>query len=102
PVRAGADLPAVAPAAGKAMSPAGAAAAGRLAYMEFWQGHGQLFVQDLGNGERTAVATTGRALDFTPAFSPDGKTLAFSRATEEGTDVYTVNAKDNCCLQRLT
>src|SRR5207244_5788714 len=35
-------------------------------------------------------------------FSPDGKTLAFSRATDEGTDVYTVNIKDNCCLQRLT
>jgi len=28
--------------------------------------------------------------------------LAFSRAIEEGTDVYTVNLKDNCCLQRLT
>src|SRR5207244_11979154 len=61
----------------QAMSPAWAPDARRLAYMEFWQGHGQLFVQDLGNGERTAVATTGRALDFTPAFSPDGKTLAF-------------------------
>src|SRR2546426_723300 len=48
------------------------------------------------------VVTTGAALDFTPAFSPDGKTLAFSRAIEEGTDVYTVNLKDNCCLQRLT
>src|SRR5207249_1439985 len=23
-------------------------------------------------------------------------------ATEEGTDIYTVNVKDNCCLQRLT
>src|SRR5256884_2471726 len=48
------------------------------------------------------VATTGQALDFTPAFSPDGKTLAFSRAAEEGTDLYTVNIKDGCCLQRLT
>ncbi|OLC95074.1 MAG: hypothetical protein AUJ00_07100 [Gemmatimonadetes bacterium 13_1_40CM_3_70_6] len=98
----GADMRLVSSTDRQAMSPAWAPDARRLAYMEFWQGHGQLFVQDLGNGERTAVATTGRALDFTPAFSPDGKTLAFSRATEEGTDVYTVNAKDNCCLQRLT
>src|SRR2546422_11530994 len=62
----------------------------------------QLFMQDMATGQRVPVATTGKALDFTPAFSPDGKTLAFSRATEEGTDLYTVNVRDNCCLQRLT
>jgi len=54
----------------------------------------------IASGKRAPVATTGQALDFTPAFSPDGKTLAFSRATEEGTDLYTVNFKDGCCLQR--
>src|SRR5204862_6885896 len=42
------------------------------------------------------------ALDFTPAVSPDGQTLAVSRATEEGTDLYTINVKNNCCLRRLT
>src|SRR3989449_7650256 len=61
--------------------------------MEFWQGHGRLFLQEVASGKRAPVATTGQALDFTPAFSPDGKTLAFSRATEEGTDLYTVNFK---------
>jgi TolB protein len=86
----------------QAMSPAWATDGRRFAYMEFWQGHGRLFVQDVATGKRAPVATTGQALDFTPAFSPDGKTLAFSRATEEGTDVYTVNVKDGCCLQRLT
>jgi len=73
----------------------------RFAYMEFWAGHGQLFVQDVATGRRRAV-TDGKTLDFTPAFSPDGKSLAFSRAIEEGTDVYTFNIRDNCCLQRLT
>ncbi|HYL22214.1 MAG TPA: hypothetical protein VEU74_10665 [Gemmatimonadales bacterium] len=85
-----------------ALSPAWAADGRRFAYMEFWEGHGRLFVQDVASGKRTGVATSGQALDFTPAFSPDGKTLAFSRATEEGTDLYTVNIKDGCCLQRLT
>src|SRR2546427_3382553 len=84
------------------MSPAWAPDGRRFAYMEFSAGHGQLFVEPLGSGKRQPVVTTGQALDFTPAFSPDGKTLAFSRATEEGTDIYTVNIKDNCCLQRLT
>ncbi|MGH9261141.1 MAG: hypothetical protein ACRD08_14820, partial [Acidimicrobiales bacterium] len=69
---------------------------------EFQAGRGQLFVHDVATAKRTAVATTGTALDFTPAFSPDGRTLAFSRATEEGTDIYTINIQDNCCLQRLT
>jgi len=73
----------------------------RVAYMEFWSGHGQLFVQDEVSGRRRAV-TDGTTLDFTPTFSPDGKSLTFSRATEEGTDVYTFNVRDNCCLQRLT
>jgi len=85
-----------------AMSPAWAVDGRRFSYMEFWQGHGRLFVQDVATGKRSPVPTTGQALDFTPAFSPDGKTLAFSRAIEEGTDVYTVNVKDGCCLQRLT
>ncbi|OLB07330.1 MAG: hypothetical protein AUH22_02070, partial [Gemmatimonadetes bacterium 13_2_20CM_1_70_33] len=85
-----------------AMSPAWAQDGRRFSYMEFWQGHGRLFVQDVASGKRAPVPTTGQALDFTPAFSPDGKTLAFSRAIEEGTDVYTVNIKDGCCLQRLT
>ncbi len=86
----------------QAMSPAWAPDGRRFAYMEFWAGHGQLFVQDRASGTRVAVVTTGQALDFTPAFSPDAKTLAFSRATEEGTDIYTANIKENCCLQRLT
>ncbi len=98
----GADKKLVSSSDRQAMSPAWAADGRRFAYMEFWAGHGQLFVQDMATGKRAAVVTTGAALDFTPAFSPDGKTLAFSRAIEEGTDVYTVNLKDNCCLQRLT
>lgn len=73
----------------------------RITYMEFWSGHGQLFVQDATTGRRRAV-TDGKTLDFTPAFSPDGKALVFSRAIEEGTDVYAFSLKDNCCLQRLT
>jgi TolB protein len=98
----GADQKLVSSSDRQAMSPAWAADGRRFAYMEFQAGKGWLFLQDMGSGKRTPVATTGTALDFTPAFSPDGQTLAFSRATEEGTDVYTINVKSNCCLRRLT
>src|SRR6266550_1774623 len=90
----GADQKLVSSSDHQAMSPAWARDGRRFSYMEFWEGHGRLFVQDVASGKRAPVATTGQALDFTPAFSPDGKTLAFSRATEEGTDLYTVNFKD--------
>ena len=83
------------------MSPAWDREGRRITYMEFRSGHGQLFVQDAVTGRRRAI-TDGTTLDFTPAFSPDGKALVFSRAIEEGTDVYALNLKDNCCLQRLT
>jgi TolB protein len=86
----------------QAMSPAWATDGRRFAYMEFGSGRGQLFLQDIGTGRRSSVAQTGQTLDFTPAFSPDARTLAFSRATEEGTDIYAVNVRDNCCVQRLT
>lgn len=98
----GADLTLLSATDKQAMSPAWTTDGHRFAYMEFSGGHGQLFMQDIATRKRVSVVTTGSTLDFTPAFSPDGKTLAFSRATEEGTDIYIVNARDNCCLQRLT
>jgi len=98
----GADQKLVSSSDRQAMSPAWESDGRRFAYMEFQAGHGWLFLQEMATGKRSAVATTGTALDFTPAFSPDAQTLAFSRATEEGTDVYTINVKNNCCLRRLT
>ena len=98
----GADQKLVSSTNRQAMSPAWGSDGRHFAYMEFQAGKGWLYLQEMGTDKRTAVATTGSALDFTPAFSPDGQTLAFSRATEDGTDLYTINVKNNCCLRRLT
>jgi TolB protein len=100
----GADQKLVSSTDRQAMSPAWGADGRHFAYMEFQAGKGWLYLQEMGTSasKRTAVSTTGSALDFTPAFSPDGQTLAFSRATEDGTDLYTINVKNNCCLRRLT
>ncbi len=98
----GADVRLVSSSDRQAMSPAWAPDGRQFAYMEFWDGKGQLFLHDMASGRRRPIAVTGRALDFTPAFSPDGHTLAFSRATEEGTDIYTIDVRDDCCLRRLT
>jgi TolB protein len=98
----GAEMKLVSSSDRQAMSPAWASDGRRFSYMEFQAGKGTLYLQEMATGRRGTVATSGAALDFTPAFSPDGRTLAFSRATEEGTDLYTINIKDNCCLRRLT
>jgi TolB protein len=98
----GADRKLVSSTNRQAMSPAWAADARQFAYMEFQAGKGWLYLQDMATGKRNPISTTGTALDFTPAFAPDGATMAFSRATEEGTDLYTINIKNNCCLRRLT
>jgi TolB protein len=48
------------------------------------------------------VPPTADGINFTPAFAPDGEVLAFSRATDEGTDVFTWSVARSCCPERLT
>ncbi|HWH04322.1 MAG TPA: hypothetical protein VN674_11555 [Gemmatimonadales bacterium] len=99
----GANLHLVSSATKEALSPAWSQDGRKIAYMEFNGGHGQINLLDLATGKRSVVyGSNGKYSDFTPTFSPDGKTIAFSRATEEGTDLWTVNYRDACCLQRLT
>src|SRR2546422_8027814 len=54
----GADVRLVSSSDHEAMSPAWAPDGRRFAYMEFWEGHGRLFVQDVATGKRVAAATT--------------------------------------------
>lgn len=98
----GHGLVALTPRGKRALSPAWAPDGRAYVYVDFHEGQGQLIQVDLATAARVPVASTGTALNFTPAFSSDGETLAFARATEEGTDIFTVNIRRNCCLQRLT
>lgn len=74
----------------------------RIAYMRFGAGTGSLLVQQMSTGQRLTVVGTATALNITPAFSPDGRLLAYARSTEDGTDLYTADVIQNCCVQRLT
>ena len=86
-----------------AMSPVWAPDGHTAVFMEFLEnGEGPLYVLDLDTGRRQVIPPTVGSMNYAPAISPDGNTLAFSRSDSEGTDIYTYNLADDCCLQRLT
>jgi TolB protein len=98
----GADLAPVTPAGEKALSNAWAPDGRRFAYTRFSAGRGTIVIRDLAGGSRVAHGTDAD-LNFSPAFSPDGRTLAFARAEESGsTNIFVSNVASGCCLQRLT
>jgi len=74
----------------------------RIAFTMFAAGRGSIVVQTLATGARATVPSTERNLNITPAFSPDGRTLAFAHSSEDGTDIFTANMAERCCVQRLT
>ena len=74
----------------------------KAVYTELSAGWGSIVVQDLLRGTKTTVRPTAEQLNYTAAVSPDGAQLAFSRSTEDGTDIYRYNLQRDCCLERLT
>jgi TolB protein len=59
-------------------------------------------VQTLGSDATLQVPGTNTGLNITPAFSPDGRFLAYAHSDESGTDIFLANIADRCCAQRLT
>jgi len=95
----GAGVAPISPADAEVMSPAWSPEGRRLLYMEF---PGDLYEQDVATGRRRLIPVTSEHQNFTPVYAPDGRTIAFSRAFDDGTDIFTYNLADQCCLQRLT
>lgn len=86
----------------EALSPAWSPDGTKMVYTQFAGGRGALVVLTLATGQRATVPGLAADLNITPVFSPDGRSLAFARSNEEGTDIFTFNVVDWCCLQRLT
>jgi TolB protein len=98
----GHDLVSLTPAGQTALSPVWSPDGQRVAYTQLGEGRGGVAVQALSGGASFLAPGSQTALNITPAFSPDGRTLAFAHSDERGTDIYTANVIERCCAQRLT
>ncbi len=98
----GFDLTPFTPAGQTSLSPAWSVDGGQFAYTQLGAGRGGVVVQNFETGATLPVPGTQSGLNITPAFSPDGKTLAYAHSDENGTDIFTANVADRCCAQRLT
>lgn len=75
-----------------------------FAYVNF-PGNSRIRVVSIAGGfgdPDIVVAPADGVQDFAPSFSPNGAMMVFARASRTGTDIYSYDLADNCCLQRLT
>jgi TolB protein len=98
----GEDITPLTPAGQTALSPAWSPDGQRIAFTLLGEGRGGIVVQSVAGGNSFVVPGSQTALNITPVFSPDTRTLAFAHSDERGTDIYTANVVDRCCAQRLT
>lgn len=92
----------VTPAGGQAFSPAWLPGGTRFGYTELRNGRGTIVIQSLDGGGRTTVPGTESGLNFSPAFSPDGRSVAYSHAADDGTTHIYVAGIDGGGTRRLT
>ncbi len=93
---------AITPGHEKALSPVWSPDGRSVAYTRFEEGRGPVVIRELSTRAVRTVPSTSAGLNYAASFAPDGRTIAFTRSDENGTDIFSANIADQCCVRRLT
>ncbi len=74
---------------------------GTIAYTSYRSGRPILYERDLRTG-RDRVLSDREGVNAMPAYSPDGRLVAFSTSVAGNTEIATFDRNQNCCLQQQT
>lgn len=90
------------PAGRTAYSPVWSPDGTRFAFTELGDGKGSVVLQTVATGARVVFPTTQATMNITPAFSADGRRLAFARVVDAVYVLFQAQVETLCCLERLT
>jgi TolB protein len=73
------------------LSPAWSPDGRKLAYVSFESGNSAVYVQDIGTGSRSLLASHPRGINSAPAWSPDGSKLAVSLSYVGNPEIFVID-----------
>lgn len=83
------------------LSPAWHPSGRRIAFSSFRSGEQRIHELDLVSGRERVLELNRAGQHMTPAYSPDGATLAFSILGGDRSGIFTYNVERDCCLSFL-
>ncbi len=82
------------------MSPSWSPDAQRVAYVSFEQKTAEIYLQEVGTGKRSKLASF-KGINGAPAWSPDGRHLALTLSRDGNPEIYSMDVQSGA-LSRLT
>lgn len=89
------------PVQGAAMSPAWHPTGGMIAYNTYGP-ESRIFIHDLRTGRTRDFGAQRNSTNVTPSFTPDGKSISYTIATESGADIYVMPLDGDAFPRRVT
>lgn len=83
------------------MSPEWSPAGDKILFVSFHMKRPAIYILDLRSGTITPLGNKTGQSQSAPAWSPDGKSIAFTQALNGNSDIYTINV-DGTGIRRLT